>query len=95
MSGDSTRGATLAAFDGLVHRWTRERDLMALLWIIRQMLDRSGTIEGLLPRRLRSWGSGGTGDVAAALDSFSARAMALDLAAGVWTRAARRPRRLA
>ena len=35
-----------AAFDGLVHRWTRERDLIALVWVIKQMLDRSGTIEG-------------------------------------------------
>src|SRR5580765_557390 len=35
-----------AAFKGLVHRWTRERDLIALLWVIRQMLERSGSIEG-------------------------------------------------
>src|SRR5438477_12869373 len=34
------------AFDGLVHRWTRERDIIALLWVIRQMLDGFGTIEG-------------------------------------------------
>src|SRR3954466_10810328 len=34
------------AFDGLVHRWTRERDIIALLWVMRQMLDRCGTIEG-------------------------------------------------
>ena len=30
------------------------RDLVALLWLLRQMLDRSGSIEALLPRRLRS-----------------------------------------
>src|SRR5262249_10306753 len=35
-----------AAFAGLVHRWTRERDLVALVWVIRQMLERSGSIEG-------------------------------------------------
>ncbi len=33
------------ALRGMVHRWTRGRDLVALLWLIRQMLDRSGSIE--------------------------------------------------
>jgi uncharacterized protein (TIGR02757 family) len=65
------------AFDGLVHRWTRERDLIALLWVIRQMLDRSGTIEGFF----LDGNGGAASDVATALDSFSARAMALDLTA--------------
>jgi uncharacterized protein (TIGR02757 family) len=66
-----------AAFDGLVHRWTRERDLIALLWVIRQMLDRSGTIEGFF---LEGYDPDAP-DIATALDSFSARAMALDLSA--------------
>jgi uncharacterized protein (TIGR02757 family) len=66
-----------AAFDGLVHRWTRERDLIALVWVIRQMLDRSGTIEGFF---LEGYDEGAA-DIATALDSFSARAMALDLTA--------------
>src|SRR6185436_4101508 len=66
-----------AAFDGLVHRWTRERDLIALLWVIRQMLDRSGTIEGFF---LEGYDEGAA-DIATALDSFSGRAMALDLTA--------------
>jgi uncharacterized protein (TIGR02757 family) len=66
-----------AAFDGLVHRWTRERDLIALLWVIRQMLDRSGTIEGFF---LEGYDEEAA-DIATALDSFSARAMALDLSA--------------
>ena len=65
------------AFEGLVHRWTRERDLVALLWILRQMLDRSGTIEGFF---LDGYDET-AGDVASALDSFSTRAMALDLTA--------------
>jgi uncharacterized protein (TIGR02757 family) len=79
-----------AAFDGLVHRWTRERDLMALLWVVRQMLDRSGTIEGFFVEGHRGPGGNGVaaGDVATALDSFSARAMALDLEA-VYGRAPR------
>ena len=29
----------------MVHRWTRGVDLVALLWILRQMFDRSGSIE--------------------------------------------------
>ena len=28
----------------MVHRWTRGRDLAALLWILRQMLEQSGSI---------------------------------------------------
>src|SRR5579872_3153396 len=34
-----------ARFAGLVHRWTREVDFVALLWILRQMIDRSGSVE--------------------------------------------------
>src|SRR3954454_1091108 len=29
----------------MVHRWIRGEDLVALLWILRQMLERSGSIE--------------------------------------------------
>ena len=65
------------AFDGLVHRWIRERDLVALVWVLRQMLDRSTTIEGFF---LEGYDPAAA-DVAPALDSFSARAMALDLTA--------------
>jgi uncharacterized protein (TIGR02757 family) len=65
------------AFKGLVHRWTRERDLIALLWVIRQMLDRSGSIEGFF---LEGYDASAA-DLATALDSFSVRAMALDLKA--------------
>jgi uncharacterized protein (TIGR02757 family) len=65
------------AFDGLVHRWIRERDLVALVWVLKQMLDRSTTIEGFF---LEGYDPAAA-DVAPALDSFSARAMALDLTA--------------
>ena len=41
---DPRRDAAL--FDGFVHRWTRDRDIVALLYVLRQMLDRSGSIEG-------------------------------------------------
>jgi uncharacterized protein (TIGR02757 family) len=66
-----------AVFDGLVHRWIRERDLIALLWVIRQMFDRAGSIEGFF---LEGYDADAA-DIASALDSFSARAMALDLSA--------------
>jgi uncharacterized protein (TIGR02757 family) len=66
-----------AAFEGLVHRWTRERDLVALLWVIRQMLERAGSIEGFF---LEGYDESAA-DLAGALDSFSLRAMRLDLKA--------------
>jgi uncharacterized protein (TIGR02757 family) len=75
-----------AAFNGLVHRWTRERDIVALLWILRQMLQRSGSIEGFF---LEGYDESAP-DLASALDSFSARAMALDLRAA-YGRVPKRP----
>ena len=59
----------------MVHRWIRGVDIVALLWVLRQMLDRSGSIEaffleGLEPEAV---------DLGDALDSFSRRALALDL----------------
>jgi uncharacterized protein (TIGR02757 family) len=65
------------AFDGIVHRWTRERDIVALLWLLRQMVDRAGSVEAFfLEGDDRS-----SEDVERALDSFSERALALDLKA--------------
>jgi uncharacterized protein (TIGR02757 family) len=75
-----------AAFDGLVHRWTRERDIVALLWVLRQMLDRSGSIEGFF---LEGYDPAAP-DLASSLDSFSARALALDLKAA-YGRVPKRP----
>jgi uncharacterized protein (TIGR02757 family) len=66
-------GAPLRDF---VHRWTRGADVIALLWVLRQMLDRSGSIEGFFVE-----GDPGGDDVGGALDSFSRRALALDLRA--------------
>src|ERR1700681_1379377 len=34
-----------SAFAGIVHRWPRAVDLVTLLWILRQMFDRSGSLE--------------------------------------------------
>lgn len=64
-------GAPLRDF---VHRWTRGVDVIALLWVLKQMLDRSGSIEGFFLE-----GDEGGEDIREALDSFSQRAMALDL----------------
>src|SRR5262249_30629522 len=33
------------AFASVVHRWTRGPDLAALIWVMRQMIDRAGSIE--------------------------------------------------
>jgi uncharacterized protein (TIGR02757 family) len=59
----------------MVHRWTRGEDLAALLWVIRQMLERSGSIEAFFAEGLKP----DDPDVGSALDSFSTRALALDI----------------
>ena len=57
----------------MVHRWIRGEDLVALLWILRQMLERSGSIERFFLEGYRDEHD----DVGPALDSFShARARA-------------------
>ena len=61
----------------MVHRWIRGADVVALLWLLRQMLDRSGSIERFF---LEGYDAGCV-DIGGALDSFSRRAMALDLTA--------------
>jgi uncharacterized protein (TIGR02757 family) len=63
------------AFANVVHRWTRGPDLVALVWVMRQMIDAAGSIEGFFAERFDAAAS----DVEHALDSFSARALALDL----------------
>jgi uncharacterized protein (TIGR02757 family) len=68
-------GASHPELRAMVHRWTRGEDIAALLWVLRQMLERSGSIEGFF----LEGDSAGTPDVSAALDSFSARALALDI----------------
>ena len=62
-------------FASVVHRWTRGPDIVALLWIIRQMIDKSGSIEDFF---LAEYDQAAE-DVGGALDSFSRRALALDL----------------
>jgi uncharacterized protein (TIGR02757 family) len=73
------------AFAGIVHRWIRGVDIAALVWILHQMLAQSGSIEAFFAAGVDDGGE----DLGAAIDSFSARAMALDLAA-IYGRPSRR-----
>ena len=59
----------------LVHRWIKGGDLVALLWMLRQMLDEAGSIEAYFSK---GWAQGAA-DVSDALESFSTRARAIDL----------------
>jgi len=59
----------------LGHRWTRSVDLVALLWVLRSMVERSGSIEDFF----LEGHDPGAPDIEAALEAFSARALATDL----------------
>ena len=61
----------------MVHRWTRGVDLVALLWILRQMLDSRGSLEAFFADGYDP----ADADIGPALDRFSTRALALDLRA--------------
>ena len=63
------------ALRAMVHRWTRGVDLVALLWVLRQMLEQSGTLEQFF---LEGYNPSDD-DIGPALDSFSTRALALDV----------------
>ena len=63
------------AFAGIVHRWTRGPDIVALIWVMRQMIDRAGSIEGFF----LEGDDPAAEDVESALERFSTRALALDL----------------
>ncbi len=70
---DPPRDGTALAH--IVHRWTRGRDLIAILWILRRLLDEHGSLErafaaGLDPAAV---------DVGDAIDAWSIRARAIDL----------------
>jgi len=75
-----------SAFADLVHRWTRGPDLVALVWLLKQMTDRAGSVEGFFV----DGHDEGVEDIGAALDSFSTRALALDLKSA-YGRVPRRP----
>ncbi|MEO8679671.1 MAG: TIGR02757 family protein [Vicinamibacterales bacterium] len=62
------------AFDHLVHRWTKGADMAALVWLLHQMLEQHGSMEGFFLDGLAP----DAVDVGDALESFSRRALALD-----------------
>ncbi len=43
-----------AAMRTMVHRWIRGTDLIALFWMLRQMLEQSGSIEGFFAEGLKN-----------------------------------------
>jgi uncharacterized protein (TIGR02757 family) len=59
----------------LVHRWIKGRDLVALIWILRQMLDEAGSLEAYFAKGC----SADDADVSNALESFSSRARTINL----------------
>jgi len=61
---------------GFVHRWNDAEDVGLLLWMVRQMLERDGSIEGFFLRGYEP----GHDDIGPALSSFAARALELDCA---------------
>lgn len=63
------------AFDHLVHRWTSGADFAALAWILHNMIARSGSIEGFFVEGLPA----SAVDVGDGLQSFSTRALAIDV----------------
>ena len=79
-------GRDARAFDGIVHRWTRDRDIVALVWVLHQMMTAAGSIEAFFAQG----DDPASRDVQGALDSFSMRALALDLRAA-YGRVPRRP----
>jgi len=73
-------------FKHIVHRWIRGTDIVALIWGVRQLIDEAGSIEGFFVEgHDRS-----AEDVGPALDSFSRRALALDLTAAYGRRIPKR-----
>lgn len=63
------------AFPTWYHRWIRGADLAALIWILRQMIEESGSIERFFAQGLDSTDA----DIGPALERFSAAAMAMEV----------------
>jgi uncharacterized protein (TIGR02757 family) len=62
-------------FDHLVHRWTNGPDFAALVWILHQMIEQSGSIESFFAEGQPA----DAVDISAGLQSFSTRALAIDV----------------
>jgi uncharacterized protein (TIGR02757 family) len=78
--------ASHPALRAMVHRWTRGEDLAALLWLLRQILEQSGSVERFFAEGLKD----DDDDVGAALESFSTRVLQLDITRA-YGRTPRRP----
>ncbi|MFN7984458.1 MAG: TIGR02757 family protein [Vicinamibacterales bacterium] len=63
-----------APLTGFVHRWIRGRDVVALLWVLRQAIEQHGSLEDFFLA-----GDDGHEDLRNSLDSFSTRALSFDL----------------
>jgi uncharacterized protein (TIGR02757 family) len=59
----------------MVHRWTRGDDFVALVWILRVMLDRAGSIESFFLEGCDP----SAADIGPAIESFSSRVREIDL----------------
>jgi uncharacterized protein (TIGR02757 family) len=66
-----------SAIDPIVHRWIRGADLVALLLILKRMLDESGSLEAFFA----AGDDPSAADVAPGLESFSRRALETDMRA--------------
>lgn len=64
-----------AALAPLVHRWIRGRDLVALLWILRRLLERHGSLEHAVAAGLAATDA----DIGPALEHLAAEVRAIDL----------------
>jgi uncharacterized protein (TIGR02757 family) len=60
---------------GLVHRWTRGNDFVALVWILRRLIEAHGSIE----RTFAAGVNPGAADFGDAIERFSSLARAVDL----------------
>jgi uncharacterized protein (TIGR02757 family) len=78
-------GRDSPALERFVHRWTRGRDIAALLLVLRHMLDSAGSIEEFFLRG----DDPAAPDIRPGLESFCARARAVDLRAVYGRRVAR------
>ncbi|MBI1872518.1 MAG: TIGR02757 family protein [Acidobacteria bacterium] len=69
----------------MVHRWTRGDDFVALVWILREMLTRAGSIE----RFFLEGCNDSAADLGPAIESFSSRVRQIDLRCAYRRRLAR------
>jgi len=68
-------GRHRAAIDPIVHRWIRGADLVALMLVLKRMLNESGSIEAFFV----AGDEASAADVSPGIESFSRRALETDL----------------